>query len=218
MSYKYSPLSESRSIRVVTLQPGIRHPSNKPETVYCELEHVRLADNPYFEALSYVWGDPTIRENIILGGSQFSITKNLHAALLRMRKEEISRTLWIDAICINQEDVDERSQQVALMGDIYRAASGAAVWLGEQSHLDKRSLALCLETLKKLSSGRLIELREQLTGGSLNDRAGTLVHDTLKEELKVFSSPFSKDAQVWKILRGFLCKDWFQRSWILQEV
>lgn len=56
---------------------------------------------------------------IWLDDVQFSVTKNLHAALLRLRLEQEPRTLWVDAMCINQDDVAEKSFQVALMSDIY---------------------------------------------------------------------------------------------------
>ena len=220
VNHSYKPLEHAQSIRLVTIFPGVRRPLGRSDPLHCELEHARLDQHPQYEALSYVWGDPTVKEPIYLGKIQFSITQNLHAALLRLRSEQKGLRLWIDAICINQCDITERNIQVSLMGDIFRAASGVTVWLGEQSHLDKRSTALALEFLKKLSSGPLLELRERLTDSSLEDRdsASVSLFHALRMELQMFSSPFSKDAEVWKVVRSFLYKDWFQRSWILQEV
>ncbi|MCJ1438051.1 hypothetical protein MMC27_007438 [Xylographa pallens] len=220
VNHIYQPLKHDQSIRLVTISPGVRCPLGRSNPLHCELEQSRLDQHPQYEALSYVWGDPTVKDPIHLGRIQLSITRNLHAALLHLRSEQKGRKLWIDAICINQCDVTEKNMQVSLMGDIYRAASGVIVWLGEKSHSDKRSTILALEYLRKLSSGPLVELRERLTDGSPEDRdsASASLFHTLRTELQIFSSPFSKDAQVWKILRNFLCRDWFQRSWILQEV
>ena len=217
-SYKYEPLEHAQSIRLVTIYQGARHPDQKYDPVHCELRHARLDQDPHYEALSYVWGDPADQECIQLGTAQFPVTRNLYRAILRLRTEQANRTFWIDAICINQQDVVERNKQVSLMSLIYRTALGVTVWLGEQSHLDRKSLALVLKILEKLSSGLLLDLRNQLSKDGLGDTANSIVYDTLKNELQTFSSPFSKDAHVWKTLRAFLDQIWFHRAWILQEV
>ena len=218
MNYKYEPLEHAQSVRLVTIHPGVRRPSGKSDPLQCDLRHARLDQDPQYEALSYVWGDPADQKYIQLGPAQFPVTSNLHAALLRLRSEQSTRTFWIDAICINQSDIPERSMQVSLMGDIYGAASGVTVWLGEQSHLDKKSMALASETLKKLGSGLLLELRSKLSVDGLKDNTSSLVYDTLRNDLRTFSSLFSKDEHVWGVLRELVAKDWFQRSWVLQEV
>ena len=61
---------------------------------------------------------------------QLSITKDLPQALRHLRRQKFSRTLWIDQICINQINLDERSAQVTIMGEIYRHANRVVVWLG----------------------------------------------------------------------------------------
>ena len=217
-SYKYEPLEHSWSIRLVTIYPGTRRPGGVSDPVRCELKLARLDQDPHYEALSYLWGSPMAQESIQIDGAQFLVTRNLHAAILRLRSEQTSSTFWIDAICINQQDITERNKQVALMGIIYRAASRVTVWLGEESHLDKKSMALTLQTLEKLGSGPLLALRAQILGDGLKDATGSLVYNTLKTELQTFSSPFSKDAHVWKMIRSFLDQAWFHRGWIFQEV
>ena len=86
-------------------------------------------------ALSYVWGDPEQRRNILLDGQRFSVTSNLYYALLHLRKSfEVRRMylyVWIDAICINQNDLDERMAQVKKMGKIYSSALAVRAFLGQ---------------------------------------------------------------------------------------
>jgi len=84
-----------------------------------------------YEALSYEWGDPNSpRHTILLDGQPFKVRKNLFRALECLRDTEVPGALWIDAICINQEDLQERNHQVQMMSRIYRSAQGVRVWLG----------------------------------------------------------------------------------------
>jgi hypothetical protein len=73
---------------------------------------------PVYEALSYVWGDATQTSPMTLNGASYPITKNLESAIRHLRRREGSRTLWVDAVGINQLDLDERSSQVLRMKDI----------------------------------------------------------------------------------------------------
>ena len=95
-------------------------------------EASRRGSAPHYEALSYTWGESTQDHTILLnGGVRISITDNLHRALRRVRYVTKIRTLWIDALCINQDDDIERSHQVQVMGLIYKTASCVNIWLGE---------------------------------------------------------------------------------------
>ncbi|KAF2809226.1 heterokaryon incompatibility, partial [Mytilinidion resinicola] len=84
---------------------------------------------PSFDALSYVWGPPTSSHHILLNDHSVPITKNLHTVLLRLRSDEL-RILWIDQLCIDQSNLEERSSQVRLMGKIYESAKEVVMWLG----------------------------------------------------------------------------------------
>lgn len=105
-----------------------------------------------YEALSYVWYDgegSTDRDSqsIILNDCIFSVTPNLYAALLRLRNHQLERALWIDAVCINQSDDDEKQEQIPLMRTIYAQASRVIVWLGEaRSNSDE-----ALENIRRLA-------------------------------------------------------------------
>ncbi|TGO90736.1 hypothetical protein BPOR_0053g00270 [Botrytis porri] len=121
------PLSlHNREIRILILQP-----LSQGTPIQCTVETISLLSHPSYEALSYVWGDASIRQTITFHGTLFSVTQNLAIALYHLRLPNKSRRLWVDAICINQSDIKERNEQVTLMGEIYSLAKPVLVWLGE---------------------------------------------------------------------------------------
>jgi len=128
--FSYRPLDPSRiQIRVLQVHAA---PESSTSTVHCTIKHVSLLDRPLpqYEAMSYAWGDPSLRCSIILDGFPTDVPASSEQALRQMRMEDNLRTIWIDAICINQRDVEERSQQVAMMADIYRSTVRVLVYLG----------------------------------------------------------------------------------------
>ncbi|QGI65186.1 hypothetical protein CEK26_009137 [Fusarium fujikuroi] len=130
----YQPLSSSSSFRLLELLPS----SNRTDPLVGRLVDSDITFQPDYEALSYVWGDTTPVRSINLGDQDISITPNLHSALIHLRSPNTVRTLWVDALCINQSVHGERNQQVRIMGDIYKSARQVVVWLGDaadDSHL-----------------------------------------------------------------------------------
>jgi hypothetical protein len=85
---------------------------------------VDLDSQPEYRALSYEWGSSTPTVTIQCNDSNFEVTTNLAAALHRLRKLDGPKIFWIDALCINQKDLEERNQQVAQMGRIYSQVRG----------------------------------------------------------------------------------------------
>ena len=126
-SETYSQLSvDRREIRLLSINPEL-----EDDTISCNLRIVSLDDRPIYTALSYVWGDPADSKLIEVNGQTLPITVNLEAALRRLRKLPLIKELWIDAICINQKNVEERNTQIALIGSLYTNASEVIIWLGE---------------------------------------------------------------------------------------
>lgn len=105
--------------------------------ICCDLYKVSLDDVPDYAALSYVWGNSKQTKNICLGGRITPVTVNLANALKRLR-EMRQEFFWADAICINQDDIDERGQQVQLMEDIYNIASLVYAWLSDEKIPDAK--------------------------------------------------------------------------------
>jgi hypothetical protein len=96
----------------------------------CELVHVPLDEAPAFEAISYTWGDKDPSIPVVVDRHQILVTAAVDELLFYRRSVFCSSLFWIDAICINQRDRDEKSEQLPLMTDIYRRASRILVWLG----------------------------------------------------------------------------------------
>lgn len=129
---QYMPLDPSKTeIRLIKLYPRPAKTSMKRDLApRCDLIHVSLNDKPDYCALSYNWGDPRDTEMITVGLSSVPVTRNLYSSLEHLRYDETVRVIWIDALCINQGDNEEKSWQVQLMKEIYERASFVTIWLG----------------------------------------------------------------------------------------
>lgn len=119
---------QDEEIRMLHLECG-----SGSSLLQCTLHKVSLQSvpTPSYEALSYTWGDENDRREIVVNGYIVDVTFNLYSALCRLRLEDETRVLWIDALCINQTDLDERSQQVQLMRNIYTTCEQTVIWIGE---------------------------------------------------------------------------------------
>lgn len=129
LPFEYEPLERPRKIRVLHVRPGL-----PGDLLSCHLEHVDLNLNPTYEAISYVWGNPSFSHSILCDNRRVAVTKSLNDVLHRLRLRDKQRTVWIDGVCINQGDVEERGHQVRLMGDVYKWAQRVVIWLGEDEH------------------------------------------------------------------------------------
>ncbi|PMD29452.1 HET-domain-containing protein, partial [Hyaloscypha variabilis F] len=118
--------ADCSEIRTLSLLPG-----HYEDPIRCDLQTVSLRDGPTFTALSYVWGDARQKKPICADGKVFEATANLESALRNIRKADVAEVLWVDAVCINQEDTVERNQQVHLMKSIYSEAHAVLIWLGD---------------------------------------------------------------------------------------
>ena len=191
----YSVLRDGH-IRLVHLNVGTR---NDALSIQVQ-ENVGLQTAPVYKALSYTWGDSQKECSISCGSESIAITANLAAALLQLRSPFTPRALWIDQICINQDDVDERSKQVALMRKIYSEAENVVIWLGEEGPDDEmafRFVSVLLSHLPPLSASH---------GGAA--RQGLIA----REVLPIVGSP------AWIALSRVFSRPYFRRSWIIQEV
>ena len=128
-TYKYLPLKHDHEIRLLYLLPG----SDKAP-LSCSLRIVSLSELPVYEAISYTWGEPVFSASIECSPHErLPITENLSAALFNLRLADHIRIFWVDAICINQQDLVERSHQVTLLRETFERAENVIVWLGEDT-------------------------------------------------------------------------------------
>lgn len=123
-------LPDQRSIRLIKLHGA----SSRDDDIHIDLATVSLDNPPSYEALSYTWGGQISDQIVYISGMKFCITENVQAVMKELRlKPGKSRYLWIDAICINQEDVTEKNSQVAMMAEIYKKATRVNIWLGDST-------------------------------------------------------------------------------------
>lgn len=143
--FVYQPLEESMDFRLLELLPGERDDALK-----CSLTHNSLTSHPNYNAVSYTWGTPGLIREIELGGVARSIQANLFDFLQQLRSIYGAVTLWVDALCINQNDILEKNVQVPLMGLIYSYAKSVFVWLGPQADGSEEYFDFCNHILPEL--------------------------------------------------------------------
>lgn len=139
-NYRYRRLNYElgQEIRLVVLYPG-----KELEDLTCDIIHVNILDQPVYEAVSYTWatvhGDVSFSGNINCCGKKIAITKNCESVLRSLRRLGRNRKIWVDAICIDQENTAERNHQVKLMATIYSNASQVLAYLSTatSTSLDK---------------------------------------------------------------------------------
>jgi hypothetical protein len=201
----YSPLADSDEIRLLLLHPGSGH-----DTIKCTIQHAKLSDKPQYEALSYMWGPKTYRL-IEIDGRTCDVRENLYQALRHLRlindnnddeEEPLMRILWIDAICINQNDIDERNHQVTQMGAIYKNALWTVVWLG----LAESSTSECAALLNKYIV-------------SIGTREERMIDPSREKREKLFEQPTKE----WEIrflyaIKSLCLRAYWTRLWIIQEI
>ncbi|KAF6824037.1 HET domain-containing protein [Colletotrichum musicola] len=174
--------------------------SRDTDPVVCSLVQIPLAERPRFAALSYMWGPETPTETVRVNGRQFEVRKNLAGALRCLRRQMAGMSVglfWIDALCINQADVEERSRQVRMMGQIYLRAQEVVVWLGAkyQTYVDK--LARIPAGQPPLLGFRRDKRRQATAAASQHEKRMDLEQDMVK---------------------ALMADGYWSRLWIIQEV
>ncbi|ROV88037.1 hypothetical protein VPNG_10355 [Cytospora leucostoma] len=201
--YKDHPLQDPDSIRVLKLFPG-----DSDAAIEVSATTVRLSAQPNFIALSYTWGNPVderhpsyreydnVEYHISCAGEPLAVYQNLYEALWQLREKQEYSLLWIDAICIDQRNIEERNHQLSLMPRIYYGASSVIIWLGK----DDVSTPEAVEILNNLQyQGAL------LTQSMMRYVATTSFLDSI---------PHGKKHALQLLFR----RRWFDRVWTLQEV
>lgn len=194
LRYVYESLKGPQSIRLLKLHPGIE------DRISCSLMTLDLEAAPTYAAISYVWGDPTNAVTISVDGRNQPVTTNLRDVLRRVRHETEERIFWADAICINQDDLEERASQVKLMTSIFSTAQHVVAWLGNDNG-DAQEVARFIHDIAK-------SIKDQ------NDAYGGMSHTPEISQQKL---PRVK-ALPWPIVVKLLQQPFFSRCWIIQEM
>lgn len=232
--FEYKPIEHPSQIRIMYLLPG-----DSNDIFHCILRHVDLEDSklPWFDALSYVWGDPYIPNqpmrlshynhefiNISKSSHLFKekpITASLASALRNWRNNDnIARALWVDAVCINQNDLAERGREVLKMCKIYSQAKRVLVWLGLPHEL--AALGLLPEFAHNAGERAGSYAIEVEAGIKWTERLAPS-YNVLDVDKHPQNLPIG-DRNLWpntSEFRGLLWlyqSPWFERIWVLQEV
>lgn len=219
-TYKYEPLppvegprdewdrqpSRQLSTRLLTIHGGQHEDDIEVDLEVVDLND-QLADELTYDALSYVWGSPELSNTIYVGKEKetVKITANLDEAIRYMRYPDRPRTMWIDGLCIDQHNIEERSRQVAYMCHIFWGATRVVVWLGKAADDSDRAMDTLKHVASRTASGGksgaaegMTELDERRSGGL----ASALALDGV-ERLSILA---------------LLQRPWFERIWVRQEV
>ncbi len=213
--FRYERL-KSTEIRLLRLQPSTGRGHTKP--LSGNLKTIRLPEYndsvpTRFEALSYFWGDEAADRTLSLDNALFSIKPNLEAALRVLSKGEVERILWIDAICINQADLNERNEQVRIMSSIYQQATRVIVWLG-----------LGWPGGKHVAAEAIKEFAKRQSQGADSQQLSTFL-DNPHEKMEVIRHRFFDDNYCepvaidhngghWPVLVDFFDRPWWRRVWV----
>lgn len=191
LEYRYSPLTEPGSIRLIRLIPD----EDRNSPIWCELFEYPLQKQSegthLYEAISYVWGSEDNQQPVYIQSDgpkrrHLLVTANLHAALSHLRDRYFERRIWVDAICINQIDEKEKGLQVQSMAGIYAKAIRVIVWLGEARDNSDQALK------------DIISAAHQDTIAPINQRAGST----------------EPDQQPTEAILTLLRRPWFERIWV----
>lgn len=145
-AFRHQPLDDTKNeIRILTvLSRDFARNLKRDDQILCTLQHVSLDSSPEYNALSYTWGEQVDYNVVWVNDQVLSVPKNLFTALQRVQHQSLNCPLWVDALCINQRDEVEKSQQVQRMFQIYKSASWVMVWLGpaaDESDIAMKSLS-----------------------------------------------------------------------------
>ncbi|KAH7322758.1 heterokaryon incompatibility protein-domain-containing protein [Stachybotrys elegans] len=210
--YQYLPLKTTDdSIRLLQLRKGTAH-----DDVTCLLFETSLhGEGLPYQALSYSWRDDTEAAEawpghtrcIRINSLDHFVTESLHLALQRVRRLDRDIILWVDAICINQDDMREKGHQVKQMGDVYKTADEVIIWLGPSD--DSIDALMELIVLVDQHATEAYAFGTTKLWSSLCQQAMAGLERELSPEVRL------KHVHA---LEALLRRSWFSRVWVLQEV
>jgi hypothetical protein len=158
----------------------------------CELIHTTFDEGPDYTAISYTWGDATPTHEILIDGCRAAISSSVYDILHHQRSYVGQKIIWIDSVCINQSDNDEKAKQAKLKGDIFCRASGVLVWLGKTQHSFRTLLAIARLIARKDTSSQSTE--------------------------EIIRDEYLRNKEDWEALGSLFRQPWFSRVSAVKEV
>ncbi|KAI0467724.1 heterokaryon incompatibility protein-domain-containing protein [Xylaria cf. heliscus] len=208
-TYEYTAIATPRTIRLMHLHSG-----TETDPIHVSLVTTALDSVPDFESISYCWGSEQDRCQVICDGASLSITSSLFTGLAYFRYADRPRTLWADAICINQADAVEKASQVLLMPYIYSQARRTLAWLGVAD--DPVFGAVSPNVTDSIRQA--FQLLPELDPENASDIAAkSHAMHTGSQRLREEGKPNILDHD-WSLLTALLARPWFRRKWVIQEI
>ncbi|KAG8156845.1 hypothetical protein KVR01_013258 [Diaporthe batatas] len=210
MNFQYSPLEDAAAqIRLVTICSF----DITTEMIELHITSHFIRDAPEFVAISYTWGSPSNLSSISLNGTCFQVRENCYKALLQCRQQNIKQYIWIDSICINQDNVDEKGPQVAMMSTLYRNASRVLVSIQPSLRSEPR--------VGNVDPTALVALTNVIKEGLLSNRPRSANHDrdnldSLVDEGGTLLA--ERRLPLRDAINGIVGAEYWTRLWILQEL
>ena len=204
-TYPYRPLSNPGDFRLLLLLPEsyAAQKNLDPNGLYGILGETNPKYEAPYDCLSYAWGTKHETHVLWLDGHKIAIGENLDLALRALRYEDKPHGIWVDFVCINQNDLKEREEQVKIMFDIYRGAARVVAYLGGAADGSERFLDL------------YVKIHQANAAAKRSDsESGDRTFHFMTGELHGLP-PFDSDE--WNIVGNVLLRPWFSRVWIIQE-
>lgn len=215
--FQYDDLPFPNCFRLFKLHDGAGS-----DPLFGTLRNTSLSEDcPSYKALSYTWGntyesyngqdgDPgqsnvRMAPSVICNGMQLPVRENLYDALAQVRSRRESNYLWIDSICINQGDDDEKSKQIKNMTEMYSRAKWVIIWLGKSDVEAEDAIPLIF---KYAELGLMSMLGASNKKGVEYSNANSFAQHGLG----------ALDARQWRSILIFFRRQWFRRVWTLQEI
>ncbi|KAK3321769.1 heterokaryon incompatibility protein-domain-containing protein [Apodospora peruviana] len=225
----YRPLSLSKQeIRLLCIQAddnvprsGHNDSPSRRAPVSASLETVSLNDNPEYMALSYAWGSNTADERIFVDGVSLSLSCNLAAALHALNNmRDRCIYIWVDYLCINQDDLEEKAWQIHLMSTIYSRASKTLIWLGLKASISSRTLDI-FASLDGLTEAQFLDEMSQIESDHAavgNQQSGPDLIAKNLSSFRLYDEDHTQDlVSKWEHVRSILSLSWWGRRWVIQE-
>lgn len=189
-------------IRLIQLSPAPPHAQH--DAIDCILEYVSLHNPPPYIALSYQWGNPKDTVPILVGDHTHLVTRNLSNALRNLRARG-HQQVWVDAICINQRDIQERNEQINRMAVIYQLAQDVIAWLGDDVKVQTKAFSM----LKAIySTVPTVKIKKRIFNFPYHR----------PEVEKSFSFKGEDDSDGWQAMDRLFQNAYWRRVWIIQEL
>jgi hypothetical protein len=178
----------TNEIRLIRLLPAPA--TANYAAIQCVLQYASLSNPPSYIALSYQWGDQKDTVPILIGDHTFLATRNLANALRNLRARG-HQQVWVDAICINQCDIQERSEQINRMAAVYQCADEVIAWLGEDVEVQEKAFPMMERMYRTTPTSTKYE---------------------------VFGFEGCDDSDRWRAVIKFFENSYWRRVWIIQEL